>query len=64
MDAYGYKGDGLDNPAFDELPFSIHDGYENEVGSALRDLQTPRNIDLPRADETIKLLRFEEPSNR
>ena len=63
VNLYEYPGGGrgVDNLGFDEIPFSIHEGYENEVGSTREDVRTPQ---IPRADETIKLLRFEEPSSR
>ena len=64
VNVYGYAGDGVDNLGFDEIPFSVNDGYENEIGSTREDLRTPQNVNFPRADETIKLLRFEEPSSR
>ena len=61
---YGYSGDGVDDLGFDEIPYSVNDGYDNEIGSTRDDLQTPQNVSFPRADETIKLLQFEEPSSR
>ena len=60
----GYTSEGVDNLGFDEIPFSVNEGYEHEVGSATDDLQPPRSVHLPTAEETIKLLRFEEPSSR
>ena len=64
VNVYGYSGDGVDNLGFDEIPFSMNEGYDNEMGSTREDLRTPQNVNFPRADETIKLLRFEEPSSR
>ena len=61
---YGYNGDGVDNIGFDDIPYSINEGYDNDVGSTRESFRTPQNANFPRADETIKLLRFEEPSSR
>ena len=64
VNVYGYNGDGVDNIGFDDIPYSINEGYDNDVGSTREGFRTPQNANFPRADETIKLLRFEEPSSR
>ena len=49
VNVYGYSGDGVDNLGFDEIPYSVNEGYDNEIGSTRDDLRTPQNINYPRA---------------